>query len=85
MQNSENFQGVSVSVKGRRLIIFVLKKCTKTFLQQCRIHKFFKGYNTHGLPFSGRVSLFSFSENVLKLSPSNAEFTNVYGGIPNTL
>ena len=61
------------SFEGRGKFVFALRKCTKTLLQQCRIQKFSLGQYP-GPRFRGEESWLSFSENVPKLSYSNAEF-----------
>ena len=55
---------------GNEKFVFVLQKFIKTLLQQCRIQ------SSPDSRFRGEECLFSFSENVLKLSNSNAEFKN---------
>ena len=62
----------------RKFFIFFLQKCTKTLLQQCRIQKFPRGHY-YGPRFRGKESLFLLSENVPKLSYSNAEFKKIPG------
>ena len=78
MQNSKIFRGTKprtfISRGGG--LVFVLQKCTETFPQQCRIRKFSRGQYPR---FKVNESLFSFSENVLENSCSNAEFKNFPG------
>ena len=75
MHNTPGPQFYGRVERGR--FVFVLKKCTQTLPQQCRILKMFRG-DTPDPGFGvgegrGRRGLFSFSENALTLSYSNAE------------
>ena len=69
MQNSKISPGAIpwTPVLGEKKVCFVLQKCTKTILQQCRIPKFSRGQYPRP-SFQRPEILFSCSENSLKLS-----------------
>ena len=76
----ENFPGhktPDLRFRGRKVCFHSPKIHKISPIQQCRIHKF-SGDNTPETRFTGEESLFSFSENVPKLSYSNAEFKKKY-------
>ena len=75
MQNSKTFPGTipRIPVLWVGKFVFILRKFTKTLVQQCRIHKLSE--TIPRTPVLGE-SLFPFSENVPKLFYINAEFQN---------